>query len=124
MEKERASIFHPLDPSAEAKKVVSLLLLMGITCSEMQRRGNSMANFRKFVAALALGLILSLALLTSSFAHTTNQSTATQKAVAANTSIQAIAQTATQHAWGGYGYGFGWGGGWGGCCSCGWDGGW
>ena len=61
-----------------------------------------MSNFGKFVAALALGLMLSLSLLvTSSFAHTANQNTATQIA-AANT-----ATTAHVAHWGGYG---GWGG--------------
>ena len=73
-----------------------------------------MSNFGKFVAVLALGLMLSLSLLvTSSFAHTANQNNATQVAAAT---------TAHVAHWGGYGYG--WGGGWGDdCCDCG-CGGW
>jgi hypothetical protein len=80
--------------------------------------GNSMSNFGKFVAALALGLMLSLSLLlTSSFAHTANHSTATQVA-ATNAPV-----TAHVAHWGG-GFGdFGGFGGFGGfddCCCGGW----
>jgi hypothetical protein len=87
-----------------------------------------MLKLTKCSVALALGLVLSLALLTtSSFAqsayHTTNQ----------------VTQTTARTAWGGWGWGgWGWGGwgwgypmyrmyggwggwgGWGGCCSCCW----
>ena len=72
-----------------------------------------MLNIRKLVTALVLGLVLSLALLTTGFAQTANH---TQKAVATHTSTAQVAH------WGGWGWdgcgcgdgGWGWGGGWGG----------
>ena len=67
-----------------------------------------MSNISKFVAALVLGLMLSLSLmLTSSFAHTANQ----KQVAAANT--QAVTHVAHWSSWG-------WSS-WGGCCDCGCD---
>ncbi|MEO7021547.1 MAG: hypothetical protein ABI234_15455 [Ktedonobacteraceae bacterium] len=80
-----------------------------------------MLKLTKFGVALALGLVLSLALLTtSSFAQSANPTT-----------IQAT-QTTAVTAWGGWGHrgwgGRGWGfhrfGGWGGNWGGGWGGGW
>jgi hypothetical protein len=82
-----------------------------------------MLNFGKFLAALVLGLMLSLALLlTSSFAHTTKQSTATQVA-AAHTQVITHGTRWGGYGWGGYGWGWS---SWGGCCDwgCDWGGGW
>src|SRR6185312_12000579 len=63
--------------------VVSLLLLMGNHAHKCQEGGNSMLNFRKFVAALALAVMLSLTLLlTSSLAQTASPSTPAQQAAA------------------------------------------
>lgn len=87
-----------------------------------------MSKLGKFVVALALCLMMSLALFTTSFAQSANHQ------VASNTAHTAVATTARWGGgwgWGGggWGWGGGWGGGWGwggGCCSCwcGCGGGW
>lgn len=79
-----------------------------------------MSKLGKFIVALALGLMMSLALLTTSFAQSAHHQTAS------TTAHTAVASSAR---WGGWGWGWGgWGGcgwGWGGCgCWDCWDGCW
>ncbi|HEY1348295.1 MAG TPA: hypothetical protein VGF67_01560 [Ktedonobacteraceae bacterium] len=75
-----------------------------------------MSKLGKFIVALALGLMMSLALLTTSFAQSAHPQAA---------HIPAHTATAAAATWGGCG-GWGWGGcggwGWGGCGGWGWGG--
>lgn len=107
--------------STGAKTAVSLFLLMNILRALVSRlfineRGNSMLNIRKLVTALVLGLVLSLALLTTGFAQTAGHA---QQAVATHTSTTQAAHCGGC-GWGWGDGGWGWGGGWGGWGSWGW----
>jgi hypothetical protein len=73
-----------------------------------------MSTLGRFIVALALGLMMSLALLTTSFAQSANHQTAL-------TPAHTAAATTASWGWGGCG---GWGGSgdWGGCGNWGWGG--